>query len=61
MADEDRQVRPSFRRRLLSGLPDHGEPARLDPDEQRVLAEQLREITLARDEAAVQGKDYLIR
>ncbi len=50
----------SYLHKVNRGLPDPDEAPTLDPDEERQVAERLREIVESRAEAAVNGRDYLI-
>jgi len=57
---EERDARPSYRHTVYSGLTHDDEAPALAPDEAREVEERLREISEARAEAAVHGRDYLI-
>ncbi len=59
MADEQ-EAQMSYLQKVNRGLPDPDDAPTLDPDEERQVAERLREIVESRAEAAVNGRDYLI-
>lgn len=52
---------PDFVHRLFGGAEPSEEPLELDPETERQVTRQLKEIEEARAEAAVSGRDYLIR